>query len=84
MNIFDDGHALFGSVAGQGQQRLQAMRDLLGLSGTPTEDNQHYLLDVIAADTDFGKWMIRIGLTAGFLHRGGLPTSWSGSTMPRR
>ena len=61
MNIFDHGHALFGSVAGQGQQRLQAMRDLLGLSGTPTEDNQHCLLDVIAADTHFGKWMDRIG-----------------------
>lgn len=60
MNVFDHGHALFGSVAGQGVQRLQGLRDQLGLSGTPTEPNQHCLLDAIASDAHFGKWMGRI------------------------
>jgi hypothetical protein len=60
MNLFDHSHALFGSVAGQAMQRLQGLRDLLGLSGTPTEPNQHCLLDAITSDAHIGKWMGRI------------------------
>lgn len=66
LNIFDHSHALLGAVAGQAIQRLQAMRDMFGLAATPTEPNQHCLLDAITADVHFAKWTDRIQLLPDF------------------
>ncbi|MBL0035370.1 MAG: hypothetical protein IPP26_06280, partial [Flavobacteriales bacterium] len=39
MNIFDHGHALFGYVGGQGEARLNALMNRLGISVDP--NNPH-------------------------------------------
>jgi hypothetical protein len=68
MNVFDHSHALFGFAAGQGQQRLQDLRDRLAVSGgSHTHGNRHCLLDVINTDQHFGKWLDRIRQLPDFL-----------------
>lgn len=61
MNVFDHGHALFGSVSGQGVARLAKLRDRLGISaGSRTAGNRHCLLDQVSTDAHFGHWIDRI------------------------
>lgn len=61
MSVFDHSHALFGYVAGNGQGRLQELRDRLGCSGgSRTGPNRHCMLDVISGDNDFAGWVGRI------------------------
>lgn len=63
MNVFDHGHALLGSVAGQGAARLQRLRDRLGISaGSKTAGNRHCLLDQITTDAHFDDWIERVRL----------------------
>ncbi|MBN1458583.1 MAG: hypothetical protein JXA57_03545 [Armatimonadetes bacterium] len=61
LSIFDHGHALFGYRAGQGCERLQALRDELAISGGPiTGPNRHCLLDHLASEAHFMKWLDRV------------------------
>jgi hypothetical protein len=63
MNIFDHGHALFGSLESQGAARLQKLRDRLGISaGSRTQGNRHCLIDQVNTDAHFGGWLDRIRL----------------------
>lgn len=71
MSLFDHSHALFGYAAGQGEARLTALRDRLGISWTtngPVDSGQHRhcMLDAIPADTDFPGWLARIESTPDF------------------
>jgi hypothetical protein len=63
LNVFDHGHALFGSTAGQGVARLTKLKDRLGTSaGSRTAGNRHCLIDQITTDAHFGHWIERIRL----------------------
>lgn len=71
MNIFDHSHALFGYAAGQGETRLNALRDRLGISWTsnhPVDSGQHRhcLLDAVNDDNYFAFWLNRIEVTPDF------------------
>jgi hypothetical protein len=71
MNIFDHSHALFGYAAGQGEARLNALRDRLGVSwntNNPVDSgrHRHCLLDGVDADTHFAHWLDRIQATPDF------------------
>jgi hypothetical protein len=71
MSIFDHSHALFGYAAGQGEARLTALRDRLGISWTTNNpvdsgQNRHCLLDFISTDGDFHHWLERIQSTPDF------------------
>jgi hypothetical protein len=71
MSIFDHSHALFGYATGQGEARLTALRDRLGISWTtngPVDSGQHRhcLLDFISTDGDFHHWLERIRSTPDF------------------
>jgi hypothetical protein len=61
VTVFDHSHALFGSVANQGQTRLNLIGDTLGITGLPpTGGSRHCLLDHIQSDNDLGEWLHRI------------------------
>ena len=61
MAVFDHSHALFGYVTNQSISRLADLKDRLGISGgSHTRGNRHCLLNVIATDDHFGKWLDRI------------------------
>jgi hypothetical protein len=63
MNVFDHGHAVFGSIAGEAVGRLDKLRDRLAISaGSRTAGNRHCLLDQIDTDAHFGDWLERIRL----------------------
>lgn len=71
MSIFDHSHALFGYAGGQGEARLAALRDRLGISWTtnnPVDSgrHRHCLLDTISTDRDFQYWVERIQSTPNF------------------
>lgn len=67
MNVFDHGHALFGSLPGEGRRRLADLRDRAGMSGgSRTGGNRHCLIDVISTVSDFGKWLDRIAALPDF------------------
>jgi hypothetical protein len=71
MNIFDHSHALFGFAAGQGETRLMALRERLGISWTtnhPVDSGQHRhcLLDAVNDDDHFDFWLNRIKATPDF------------------
>lgn len=61
MSIFDHSHALFGYETGKGKDRLERLRDRLGVSGgSQSRGNRHCLLDAISTDEYFGRWFLRI------------------------
>jgi hypothetical protein len=61
MNVFDHSHALFGATAGAGQARLHDLINRLAVTGgSHTRGNRHCLIDVIANDKYFEKWLQRI------------------------
>jgi hypothetical protein len=71
MNIFDHSHAICGYVAGQGEARLTALMDRLGISVDPNDPtksgtHRHCLVDVVSSDDHFGDWMGRIKQTPDF------------------
>ena len=71
MNIFDHSHALFGYATGQGEARLTALLDRLGISWTtnnPVDSGQHRhcLLDAVNVDDHFEFWLDRIQATPDF------------------
>lgn len=61
MSVFDHSHALFGFQVGQGMNRLNTLRDRLGMSGgSRTGGARHCLIDHISTDQYFSKWQGRI------------------------
>jgi hypothetical protein len=61
MNVFDHGHALFGKDVGGGAERMERLRDRLGVSaGSRTAGNRHCLIDQLTTDAYFGRWLDRI------------------------
>jgi hypothetical protein len=60
MNVFDHSHALFGAAAGNGQVQLSTNRAQLGIGG-------HCLLNALATDQWFAKWIERIQAIPDFL-----------------
>lgn len=71
MNIFDHSHALFGYSANQGEARLAALLDRLGISwktNNPVDSgkHRHCLLDAVDSDREFGLWLNRIRATPDF------------------
>ena len=74
MNVFDHSHALFGYDAGNGESRLKALRDRLGVSwrtGDPIQSgpHRHCLLDAVATDDHLTFWHERIKATPDFFLR---------------
>ncbi len=72
MNIFDHGHALFGYVGGQGEARLNALMNRLGISVDPNNPalsgtHRHCLVDVLPTQDHFAPWIERIKATPDFL-----------------
>jgi len=62
LRIFDHDRALFGSFARNGEQRLNQLRQRLGVSGgTMTGGNRHCLLDHITTESHLDHWIGRIG-----------------------
>src|SRR6266404_5438834 len=61
LHIFDHSHALFGYAPGFGLDRLNDLRDRLGISGgSHTSGNRHSLLDIVDNESLFEKWELRI------------------------
>lgn len=61
MSIFDHSHALLGSSANAGSQRLLSLGDRLGITGKPpTGGHRHCLLDHLDTDEHFPEWLERI------------------------
>ena len=74
MNVFDHSHALLGYNSGDGEARLAALRDRLGVSwqtGDPIASgrHRHCLLDALGTDDHFGYWHDRIKATPEFFVR---------------
>lgn len=68
MYAFDHGHALFGAIPDGGQERLNEMRDRLGVSeGMRIQGLGHCLLKYIDTDQHFEKWLKWISLLPDFL-----------------
>lgn len=68
MSVFDHGHALFGTVAGQGIHRLKSMTGRLAITGGElTSGHRHCLLDAIHDARCFGEWCDRIRSIPRFL-----------------
>lgn len=68
MSVFDHSHALFGNANGAGIQRLNDLKDRLGISGgTVTGQNRHCLLEKMATDRFFQKWYDRISAVPNYL-----------------
>jgi hypothetical protein len=61
MSVFDHSHAFFGYEPGKGLQRLQTLRERLGVSGgSKTHGNRHCLLGTIRTSEYFPKWVKRV------------------------
>jgi hypothetical protein len=59
--VFDHDTALFGWKSGEGIQRLERLRDRLGVSGgTVTGGNRHCFLDLVSNADDLRQWLDRI------------------------
>lgn len=72
MDIFDHSHALCGYVAGQGEARMTALMDRLGISVDPADPtksgtHRHCLVDVLNTDDHFGTWIDRIKLAPDYI-----------------
>jgi hypothetical protein len=71
MRVFDHDGALFGNIAGEGINRLNAMEGRLGITGNaPTGGNRHIFIDTVVTNEHFNFWIKRLyEIPEGFIER---------------